>query len=135
MKFLFLCFDRAPTRLPDEMISLIVYFASYLPVTDKTIRYLVKRWVGGSFTEEERQKFGHISDWDVSRVTNMSELFYCITAFNEPLESWNVSQVTNMGWMFCHAQSFNQPLSSWNVGQVTNMRRMFFGIKFDKLIN
>ena len=126
MKLLFLCFDRAPPRLPDEMISLIVYFATYLPVTDKTIRHLVKRWGEGFFTEEERQKFGHISDWDVSQVTNMSYLFYCITVFNEPLESWNVDQVKNMSWMFCNATVFNQPLSSWNVGQVTNMRWMFY---------
>ena len=126
MKLLFLCFDRLPS-LPTGLVSLIVYFATYLPVTDKTIRHLVQRWCGGFFTEDKWQKFGHISNWDVSQVTDMSGLFRNFTTFNESLASWNVGQVTDMRWMFCYAQSFNQPLSSWNVGQATDMGWMFSG--------
>jgi surface protein len=66
-----------------------------------------------------------IGKWDVSRVTNMKNLFQDLTTFNEPLNEWNVSNVTNMESMFENCQTFNQPLDLWNVGNVTNMFGMF----------
>ncbi len=70
---------------------------------------------------------GNVSSWDVSQVTIMTEMFSGATAFNQPLSGWNVSQVTDMGSMFFGATAFNQPLSGWNVSQVTNMYGMFTG--------
>ena len=66
-----------------------------------------------------------IGDWDVSEVTDMSNLFYGLETFNEPLNDWNVSNVTNMESMFEGATSFNQPLDRWDVSNVRNMRNMF----------
>ena len=77
-----------------------------------------------------------IGDWDVSNVTDMSDLFlydedeegngsYFIEPFNEPLNNWNVSNVTNMEGMFFKCNTFNQPLNNWNVSKVTNMNNMF----------
>jgi hypothetical protein len=40
--------------------------------------------------------------------------------FNQPIGSWNVSKVTNMSEMFRSAFSFNQNIGSWNVSGVTN---------------
>ena len=68
---------------------------------------------------------GNLSGWDVSQVTGMSAMFSGATAFNQPLSSWNVSQVTDMASMFWEATAFNQPLSSWDVSQVTDMNNMF----------
>ena len=78
------------------------------------------------------EKYGEISTWDTSKVTNMYGLFYKATSFNQPLNNWNVSNVTNMESMFEEsmfetASSFNQPLNNWNVSNVRNMNRMFFG--------
>jgi len=66
-----------------------------------------------------------ISNWDVSNVTNMTFMFYFTTAFDQPLNSWDVSSVNNMTFMFSDATSFNQDLSSWDVSSVTNMNQMF----------
>ena len=68
-----------------------------------------------------------LNSWNVSKVTNMRSMFFGCTSFNQPLNSWNVSKVTNMRSMFFGCTSFNQPLNSWNVSKVTNMRSMFFG--------
>ena len=59
-----------------------------------------------------------IGDWDVSRVTNMDDMFYRCESFNEPLNNWNVSNVTSMDNMFYKCNSFNQPLDKWNVSNV-----------------
>jgi len=72
--------------------------------TDEDIREAVRRWKEDAAAAESR--YGHISDWDVSRVTNMSKLFK---------EGWGVKS------------SFNEDLSRWETGNVTNMREMFDG--------
>ena len=43
---------------------------------------------------------GHINTWDVSNVTDMSEMFAGCSSFNQPLGSWDVSNVTDMSKMF-----------------------------------
>ena len=77
-----------------------------------------------------------INDWDVSNVTNMSQMFSGALKFNQPLNSWDVSHVTNMQGMFAEAIKFNQPLNNWVVSNVTNMNYMFAAaIKFNQNIN
>jgi len=44
--------------------------------------------------------YGSIAGWDVSRITDMSYLFYALTNFNADISSWDTSNVTNMGVMF-----------------------------------
>ncbi len=58
-----------------------------------------------------------ISNWDVSKVTDMSNMFLGAGSFNQPLNSWNVGNVTNMNYMFYAAGNFNQPLSNWRCKQ------------------
>jgi surface protein len=52
-------------------------------------------------------------------------MFYRCFSFNQPIGSWNVSNVTNMSEMFSGCDSFNQPIGSWNVSNLTNMMAMF----------
>jgi len=91
---------------------------------NETIREAVKLWLEDK--ESARVKYGNISDWDTSQVTNMSELFKNAIKFNDPIGKWNVSSVTNMSQMFGRSQNFNQPLSEWDVSNVTNMKQMFY---------
>ena len=57
------------------------------------------------------EKYGEISNWDVSNVTDMAWMFDDAHIFNQPLNKWNVSNdVTYMRRMFDGADSFNQPL-------------------------
>ncbi|SDH41309.1 Por secretion system C-terminal sorting domain-containing protein [Dyadobacter soli] len=67
----------------------------------------------------------NINNWDVSGVTDMSQMFYLASSFNQPIGSWDVSAVTNMSFMFREAAAFNQPIGNWDVSAVTNMSFMF----------
>ena len=66
-----------------------------------------------------------ISQWDTSRVTNMAHMFDGASAFNQPIGRWNMSKVTDMSGMFSDARAFNQPIGRWNTSKVTDMSRMF----------
>ena len=69
-----------------------------------------------------------LADWDVSTVTDMSQMFQgCSKFFNNPMGNWNVSTVKNMSRMFEGCEKYNQPLDQWNVSQVEDMERMFEG--------
>ena len=77
-----------------------------------------------------------ISNWDVSNVTDMSSMFSSATSFNQNISSWNVSSVTNMGAMFSNANTFNSPLNNWDVSNVTRMDFMFeFANAFQQPLN
>ena len=77
-----------------------------------------------------------LNNWDVGQVTNMESMFSGCTSFNQPLNNWDVSKVTNMEDMFHGCTSFNQPLNNWDVSQVTNMGNMFSGCtSFNQSLN
>ena len=97
--------------------------AKKLKRTDDDIREAVNLWCINCIEAEE--KYGHISDWDVSCVTDMSYLFHGKLLFNDDISRWNVYNVTNMCGMFSLAHSFNQPIGNWNVSNVTDMSLMF----------
>jgi surface protein len=104
--------------------------------TDADIKTAVKEWCENPRTASK--KYGHISDWDTSAVTNMKELF-CSgrleddsnipeNEFNDDISNWDVSNVITMEGMFVKATSFNQPIGVWNTHNVTTMDRMFSGV-------
>ena len=66
-----------------------------------------------------------ISNWDVSNVTDMANMFSGALNFNQDISRWNVSNVADMTGMFHDAHSFNQYIGNWNVSNVTNMQGMF----------
>ena len=68
-----------------------------------------------------------ISAWDISNVTDVSGMFKNAIIFNGDLSSWDVSNAINMNSMFENAESFAGDLSLWDVSNVTNMREMFTG--------
>ncbi|KAH8051144.1 hypothetical protein JL720_15206 [Aureococcus anophagefferens] len=68
--------------------------------------------------------YGHISTWDTSAVTDMSELFR-FTDFNADISGWNTASVTDMSWMFSSANAFNEDIGAWNTASVKDMNGMF----------
>ena len=46
---------------------------------------------------------GPIADWDVSSVTDMSNLFHGAQWFNGDLSKWDVSRVMDMSGLCMHA--------------------------------
>ena len=92
---------------------------------NETIHEAVKKWLEDATKAEA--KFGHISSWDTSGVTNMRRLFIYAEEFNDDIGNWDVSNVTNMSAMFSFRGSFNQDIGSWDVSNVTDMSNMFLG--------
>ena len=68
-----------------------------------------------------------LSKWDVSSVGDMDSMFWYCKQFNSDLSKWNVSNVTYMGDVFEGCEIFNSDLSNWKVSKVTNMCQMFWG--------
>ena len=116
-------YDRA--LLASEVSLLYHLEKPKLPLGDSNFQYAVNLW----FSDElnATMTYGHISDWNVSAVTDMSEAFRNRTTFNEDISGWGVSNVTDMNQMFRNAVAFNQPIGNWDVSNVTNLSSMFFG--------
>ena len=99
------------------------------------IRTAVAVWLSDATTAEARN--GHISTWDTSGVTDMTNLFCnwpsCNTAavraalpsFNEDIGAWDTSGVTTMHSMFLAAGAFDQDIGAWDTSDVTSMKNMF----------
>ena len=120
------------------LLLLIVPFLSFgqTPITDDNIHDAVDEWLADPLLAEET--YGHISEWDVSSVTNMNYLFLGPSSFNEDIGSWDVSNVTYMVQMFNGANSFNQDIGNWDVSNVTDMSWMFsnaYSFSYPKILN
>ena len=96
-----------------------------MTLNNKSIRSAVDDYINGGINRERIiEKYGDIKDWNVSEVTDMSDLFKYSGEFNSPIGTWDVSNVTTMERMF-EACYFNQPIGKWNVSKVNNMSCMF----------
>ena len=95
---------------------------------NETLRKAVKEWLEDD--KKAKASYGHISNWDTSEVTDMSDMFEYAEKFNEPIGDWDVSSVTNMRRMFAGSYDspsiFNQPIGDWDVSNVVDIRGMFF---------
>ena len=78
------------------------------------LRDAVKLWLVDELTA--REKYGHISLWDTSNVTNMMGMFGS-SNFNQDIGEWDTSNVTNMRYMFSGSK-FNQDISCWDTSKV-----------------
>ena len=67
-----------------------------------------------------------ISKWDVARVKDMSRMFKQALIFNSDISKWDVSSAADMSSMFENADEFNSDISKWDVSGVTDMSKMFF---------
>ena len=104
----------------DETLS-----ASYYnPDHDGGIRTAADAWFEDPAAAKAR--YGPIASWDVSEVTDLSDLFDH-KDFDEDLSRWNVSNVVDMSRVFAGATSYNGDLSSWNVSSVLYMGCLFAG--------
>ena len=122
------------------------------PLDDKTIRKAVKLWADDE--AKATKKYGHISTWDTSRVTDMDYLLgacwsdsRCVVSwsFNEDVSNWDTSNVKSMVSLprrmrvstllttqnvqvnMFRDTAFNQAIGVWDVSQVTDMSSMFEG--------
>lgn len=129
----------------EEFITLNIFIQSIY--TEKEwiynnvqLRRFVRSWIKSTpqIKEEIIQERGHISDWNISRVTSLERLFMDTKDFNEDISRWNTYKVTNMDFTFYQAIKFNQDIGSkvinegqyneytaWDVSNVTTANCMF----------
>ena len=87
-------------ELPADVVKQIAKRHPLLipPFTNDTLSRAVDDYLaGGDRKQRIRDKYGEISNWDVSKVTDMKEMFYNAHSFNQPLNNWDVSNVS--GWL------------------------------------
>ena len=86
------------------------------PISNINIRNVVDTWFSSPTIVENA--FGHITNWDVSNVTNMSQLFHTRTDFNYDLSDWDISNVTNMSMIFhssgLSTDNYDNILNGWS---------------------
>jgi surface protein len=109
--------------LPHEVNTL--YESPSFPLTDANFTQAIDLWF--SDQASAAATYGHIRDWNVTGVTDMSNAFKDRTTFNEDISGWDVGNVMNMAYMFKNASAFNQPIGDWNTSAVTNMGYLFYG--------
>ena len=138
MRYDIAIFKRKHAEVPD-VIKKMINFESELqkqitkleqkmnnnyPLDNETIRVAVKLW----FEDRKKciKKYGRISDWNTSNVTDMSKLFKGLRHFDDDINNWDVSNVTDMFQMFYDCRTFNQPLNKWDVSNVQDFTFMFY---------
>ena len=103
------------------------------PTTKAELQTAVDTWIADE--SSALTTYGDINTWDVSNITDMSDLFKTsnpelTTTFNSDISNWDTSNVTNMSSMFKNVTSinstFNQDISNWNTDKVENMQDMFY---------
>ena len=97
---------------------------SYTP-TDANFQTAVNLWFDNQ--AEANATYGHISDWNTSAITNMTDAFLNRTSFNENIGNWDVSNVTSFNSMFEAVSAFNQDINGWNTESATSFNSMFKG--------
>ena len=81
-------------QLPEHIINLILYFTySYQFKNREELRTAIRGY------PDNMKHYGNISLWNVSNVTDMSNMFY-YSEFNGDISKWDVSNVTNMNFIF-----------------------------------
>jgi len=96
-----------------------------MALTNATIRYAVDYVLIQGGDDYDHPKYGPISTWDVSNVTDMSGLFLNATRFNGDVSKWTFPNVFTMHYMFNGAKRFNGDVSKWTFPNVTDMSYMF----------
>jgi surface protein len=94
-------------------------------LADANIQTAVTAWATSPTTA--MTTCGPISDWDVSAVSNMQELFANKPTFNADVSKWNVASVSTMASTFSGASAFNSDVSKWNVASASTMASMLSG--------
>ena len=116
--------DKVQPKTKEQLKQLInyafkhdIYDLNFIDTTEITDMSMLFRYSDYNFD---------VSDWDVSNVTDMNNMFYCCNNFDCDLSNWDVSNVTNMRGMFNSCFVFTgKGLENWNVSNVIDMEDIF----------
>jgi len=81
----------------DMTIDMLINLVETNNITDDNIHILVYKYYTYIYIDKNQEKtLLKINNWNVSKVTNMSYIFFDLSYFNQSLNKWNVSKVENM---------------------------------------
>ena len=72
-------------KFPNELINIIKDYIIFKAKTKDELQEAVDLWCENK--EEALNKYGHISNWDTSLITDMSELFSSKKDFNDNINN------------------------------------------------
>ena len=99
-------------------------FQKYIFNSRTQLDSAVNAWTSNESTA--REIYGDINTWDVSGISDFSNLFQRKSGFNSNISNWDVSNGENFYAMFDWAESFNQDISNWDVSNGLNFNAMFY---------
>jgi surface protein len=67
-----------------------------------------------------------LSNWNISNVKDIGDMFYNASSFNGNISSWDTSSVTDANSLFCGARAFRKDVSCWDMSSCTDMDYMFY---------
>ena len=98
-------------------------------VTDMYCMFGFKFWTSdGGMHPFRLEEINGIENWNTSKVTDMSFMFYnCSSLTSLDVSNFDTSQVTNMSSMFYYCSSLTSlDVSNFNTSKVTDMSNMFY---------
>ena len=121
--------EAGPEGVKCMLMGVVRYNGSWLHPTSnyrllEVVQFGTVAWesMRRMFMECDEMTFAaNIDTPDLTKVTNMEDMFEGCSAFNQPLEKWDVSKVTRLGWIFGKCKSFNQPLGAWKLPTSVNL--------------
>ncbi len=92
------------------------------------------KWDVSSVTNMTNMFFGcfnflgnGIEYWDVGNCTNFYQIFFAVHDLEAPIGVWDMSSATNIGGMFRSNNRFNQDIDAWDVSNVQQFSHVFAG--------
>ena len=96
------------------------------PFTNKTLRRAVKDYLaGGARKERIVDKYGEISNWDVSKVTNMYLMFCGATSFNHSVGGSFAARWARVGLKRCSSERGEREKRFYRGGKDERRRTAF----------
>ena len=84
--------------------------STYVFNTRSVLTIAVNAWIDNQ--TEAKNAFGDINNWNVSAITDFSNLFRNKTTFNSDISDWDVSNGIRFDYMFYNASSLKFQSSS-----------------------
>jgi bacterial surface protein 26-residue repeat len=83
--------------------------------------------LAGMFANSTAASYTGLDTWNVSGVTDMSNIFKGAVNFNQNLTAWNTTSVETLEGAFSGCVKYNQPMGTWKLSNCRNMKNMFYG--------
>ena len=114
-----LCYDSPHGPMPDWNVSLVT------EMHDLFSHYFYCKNANDNICKFMTWANVDISKWNTERVTNMYNMFYYASAFNQDIGGWNTAQVTSMQNMFFVASAFNHYIGDWDTSKLRSYSNIF----------